>query len=363
MNINRNELKNFIFSLCSTMSVSGFETRADAQLEALARDGFDAYECDRVGNHIFVKKCGKENAPKILIDAHFDEIGFVVTEVCDGGFLRICTMGGSDPAILQASEVIIYGKERIRGVVTSLPPHLRADKDDKSLPEIKELLVDTGYSKAELERIVTVGTPVGFAEGFCELLGDRIAGRSFDDKACGAAAFWAVKNTPAEKLAGDVYVLFSAYEETSRLGGVSAAAFGLLPDYAMITDVNLARVPDTKKYETVEIGKGVSIAVSAATCVPLTRATEELCKRCGIAHSMVAAPASTGTNSPSVNFTADGIPTVDIGLPLINMHTYSEIISLDDVEALCSLISEFVCDEDIAKEFSRAREEEWSVLK
>lgn len=363
MNINRNELKEFIFSLCSTMSVSGFETRADGYLANLARDGFDAYESDRVGNHLFIKKCGKPNAPKILIDAHFDEIGFIVTDICEGGFLRVCTMGGSDPAILQASEVIIYGKERIRGVFTSLPPHLRADKDDKSLPEIKELFVDTGYSKTELERIVSVGTPVGFAEGFCELIGDRIAGRSFDDKACGAAAFWAVKNTPAEKLAGDVYVLFSAYEETSRLGGVSAAAFGLLPDYAMITDVNLARVPDTKKSETVEIGKGVSIAVSAATCVPLTRATEELCKRCDIAHSMVAAPASTGTNSPSVNFTADGIPTVDIGLPLINMHTYSEIISLCDVEALCNLISEFVCDDGIAEEFSRAREEEWSVLK
>ena len=363
MEIKRQEIKELIFSLCSTMSVSGFENRADAYLAALARDKFDAFESDRVGNHLFIKKCGKKDAPKILVDAHFDEIGFMVTDICDGGFLRICSMGGSDPAILQASEVTVYGKEKVHGVVTSIPPHLRADKSDDSLPEIKELFIDTGYSKDELEKIISIGSPVGFAEGYCELLGDRIAGRSFDDKACGAAAFWAVANTPADQLAGDVYVLFSAYEETSRLGGVSAAAFDILPDYAMVTDVNLARVPDTKKSETVEIGKGISIAVSAATCVPLTRATEALCKRCDIAHSMVAAPASTGTNSPSVNFTADGIPTVDIGLPLINMHTYSEIISLDDVEALCKLVSEFVCDKAIAEEFSRKREEEWSVVR
>ena len=363
MNIDRQNLKEMIYSLCSTMSVSGFENRADAYLESIAKDGFDAFECDRVGNHLFVKKCGREGAPKILIDAHFDEIGFIVSDICEGGFLRICSMGGTDPAILQAGEVIIYGKEKIRGIITSIPPHLRADKEDKSLPEIKDLFVDTGYTKETLEKIVKIGDPIGFAEGYCELLGDRIAGRSFDDKACGAAALWAIKNTPAEKLAGDVYVLLSSYEETSRLGGVSAAAFGLLPDYAMVTDVNLARVPDTKKSETVEIGKGVSIAISAATCVPLSRATEQLCIDRKIAHSMVAAPESTGTNSPSVNFTADGIPTVDIGLPLINMHTYSEIISLDDVEALCTLISEFACDKGIAENFSRKREEEWSVAK
>lgn len=364
MEIKRQELKELIFSLCSTMSVSGFETRADAYLASLARDNkFDAYESDGVGNHLFIKKCGKEGAPKILVDAHFDEIGFMVTDICDGGFLRICSMGGSDPAILQACEVTVYGKERVHGVMTSIPPHLRADKSDDSLPEIKELFIDTGYTKEELEKIVSIGTPVGFAEGYCELLGDRIAGRSFDDKACGAAILWAVSNTPADQLAGDVYVLFSAREETSRLGGVSAAVFDVLPDYAMVTDVNLARVPDTKKADTVEIGKGVSIAVSAATCVPITKSTEELCVRCGIAHSMVAAPASTGTNSPSVNFAADGIPTVDIGLPLINMHTYSEIISMDDVEALCALTSAFVCDKDIAEKFSRKREEEWSVLR
>ena len=363
MKINRNELKDFIFSLCSTMSVSGFEERADGYLASLAADGFDAYESDRVGNHLFEKKCGREGAPKILIDAHFDEIGFIVSDICEGGFVRICSMGGVDPAILQAAEVIIYADELIRGVITSIPPHLRANKEDDSLPEVKDLFVDTGYSKEALEKTVKIGTPIGFAEGYTELLGGRIAGRSFDDKACAAAALWAIKNTPAENLAGDAYVLLSAYEETSRMGGVSAAAFGLLPDYAMVTDVNLARVPETEKYETVEIGKGVSISISAATCVPLSRAVEELCVKREIAHSMVAAPASTGTNAPSVNFTADGIPTVDIGLPLINMHTYSEIISLDDVESLCTLISEFACDQGIAEKFSRETEDKWSVMR
>jgi len=361
MNIEKQALRDFIFSLCATPSPSGFEGRATEALEKIAADGFDLLTCDGVGNHLLVKKCNKTGAPKILIDAHFDEIGFIVTDILEGGFLRICSLGGIDAAILQASEVIIYGKERIRGVISSVPPHLRGG-DEETLPEISELLIDTGYSKAALERIVSIGDPVGFAAGFDTLLGDRIIGRSFDNKACGAAAIMAVRATPREELAGDVYILLSSYEETSRLGGASAAALGLLPDYAMVVDVNLARVPTTEKAETVEIGKGVSISVSAGTSVTLARATERLCKEKEIAHAMIAAPETTGTNAQSVSFAADGIPCVDIGLPLINMHTYSEIVSLDDAQSLCALISAFICDEKIASDFSREREEEWKTV-
>lgn len=341
------ELKDFIFELCALPSVSGFEKRSTEQLKKLVGDGLEFVSVDGVGNHIFVKRCGREDVPKILVDTHFDEIGMLVRDIADGGFLRVASLGGIDPAILQAADVLIYGKQTLRGVICSTPPHLK--KDDK-LKSVEDILIDTGLTKEKAEELIPLGTPVGFAPVYGELLNGRIVGKSFDDKACAACALWAIMNTPTEELVGDVYVLLSSVEETNRLGGAAAGTFSVAPDYAMVIDVNLARVPDTKDFETVEMDKGISISVSAATHMGLTRATQRLCKEKEIPHSMIAAPSSTGTNAATVNLTRDGVPVVDVGLPLASMHTYNEVISMNDCYALARLVEEFVRSERIAKE-------------
>ncbi len=338
-------LKEYIFELCAMPSVSGFEKRSTERLRAFVGDAMELVSADGVGNHIFVKRCGREGAPKILVDTHFDEIGFIVREVCEGGFLRIAPLGGVDPAIMQAADVIIYGKEDMRGVVVSTPPHLKKDGD---LPKVEDMLVDTGLPTESARELIPLGTPVGFSPVYGELLEGKLVGKSFDDKACAACALWAITHTTAEELAGDVYLLLSSVEETNRLGGAAAATFAISPDYAMVIDVNLARVPDTKDFETVEMDKGISISVSAATHMGLTRATEELCKEKGIDHSMIAAPMSTGTNAAAVDLTAFGVPTVDVGLPLASMHTYNEVISMKDCETLVKLVKEFICSQRIA---------------
>jgi len=343
-------LKQEIFSLCSVMSVSGFETRADRLLRERWGDAFDEIYTDPVGNHLFIKRSGRKDAPLALVDAHFDEIGMIVTQVCEGGFLRIAPIGGLSPSVLQAADVVIYGTETVRGVIVSTPPHLRSDKEDR-LPDPEELLVDTGYPKEEMERIAPVGTPVGFAPVYGELLGGCLAGKSFDNKACAAIAAYAIIHTPREELAADVALMLSSYEETSRVGGAGPGTFGLSPDYAMVIDVNLATVPDVPKWETVPLGKGISLSASAATDRALTAATKRLCEEREIAHCVVAAPCSTGTNAATVNLTGGGVPVVDVGLPLRSMHTYNEVISMEDAEALCALVRAFVCDETIAKDF------------
>ena len=231
-----NELKQQIISLCSLMSVSGFETRANAELEKRFGAAFDRSYTDAVGNHVYVRSCGKENASTILVDAHFDEIGMMITEVKEGGFLKFTRIGGLSPAVLQGADVMVYGKETLRGVITSTPPHLRVG-DDEHLPGADDLMIDTGYPKEELEKLVPLGTPAGFAPYYTELMNGALAGKSFDDKACAAVAAYAILNTPREKLAGDVALMLSCQEETSRLGGVAPGVFGLSPDYAMVIDV------------------------------------------------------------------------------------------------------------------------------
>lgn len=352
--MNKEILKNDILKLCGTMTVSGFEYRATESLKELYGSDFDSIEADRVGNHLLIKRCGRENARKILIDAHFDEVGMLVSEVLEGGFLRIVNVGGIDPSIMQAADVVVYGKQSLRGVVISVPPHLRGDSDGK-LPPVNKLMVDVGlgWSREELEEIVPVGTPVGYAPVYSCFGKEFMAGKSFDNKACGAIAARAVIDTPKEELAGDVYVCFSAREETAHSGGVAPACFAAEPDYAMVIDVNLGAAPDTPEKETVEIGKGPSIAYSASTDRALTKMTAELCRKGEIAHSICAAPTSTGTNAVAVNLVEEGIPVVDVGLPLRNMHTYNEVLCLEDCLSLYSLVRAFVCSGDICQRFGK----------
>lgn len=353
----KEQLKERILSLCSLMSVSGFEARSADELAATVGRDFDEVRTDAVGNHILIKRSAKADAPLALIDTHFDEIGMMVSEVCEGGFLRVVAVGGLSLPVLQAADVIIYGNPTVRGVITSTPPHLRSG-DEECLPALQELLIDTGYPKEELEQIAPIGTPVGFSPVYREMLHGCLVGKSFDNKACGAIAAYAVASMPRETMAADAAVVFSSYEETANVGGAGPATFGLCPDYAMVIDVNLATVPDVPKGETVPFGKGISLSASAATDRMLTRRTMELCRERGLGCHMVAAPSSTGTNAPTVQLVRDGIPVVDVGLPLKSMHTYNEVISLRDAETLYRLIRAWLEDPVIAERFARKGKEE-----
>ncbi len=346
------ELKELIFSLCSLMTVSGFEYRSEEKLRELVGEHFDEISTDKVGNTRLFKRCGKPSPSLVMIDTHFDEIGMIVTKIHEGGFLSVTSIGGLDLAILQASDVVIYGTKEIKGVITATPPHLRRQGDSDKLTELDDILIDTGYEKEELETMVSIGTPVGFAPVYSELLGGSVVGKSFDNKAPAACAIHALANLKKEELAADVCLLLSTHEETVNIGGVAVGGFELSPDYAMVIDVNLAKVPEAPRSETVDFNGGVSISISPVTDRKLTKMTEELCRKKEIKYTRVAAPSSTGTNTPALNLSGRGVPVTDIGLPLKSMHTSTEIISLDDAGELCRLIKEFVCSEEIKEEFS-----------
>ena len=214
-------------------------------------------------------------------------------------------------------------------------------------------MIDTGYPREELEELCPIGTPVGFSARYTELMGGNLCGKSLDNKACAATAICALSEVPKEKMVGDVCLLLSCHEETLNIGGVAVGAFAKTPDYAMVIDVNLARVPNTPEAETVPYGGGVSISHSAVTDRRLTRMRCELCRREEIAHYEIAAPSSTGTNAPALNLTGRGVPVVDVGLPLKNMHTYNEMLNMKDVETLSTLIRAFVCCAEIGEVFGR----------
>lgn len=340
-------IKELITKLSLLPSVSGSERLAANEMTELISPYFDGYEQDAAGNFIFRRMCGRENAVKILVDAHYDEVGFVISSIGEDGFCRVATVGGVDTRILQASEVVIYGKEPVYAVIASTPPHLQDKGDSEKLPEISDLLLDTGYSTQELKKLIRVGSPVGFFPLVTGLANDRICGKGFDDKSCAAAAVYGIASTEREKQAGDVYLMLSTREEIGG-AGTRVGGFFVNPDYAIVVDVDFARAPGTEKRDTTVMGEGVSVEYTPILDRDITAAALSACEKHGIKHNLVANGAGSGTNADELCILREGIPCTVIGIPIASMHTASEVLDPADALATASLISQLICDKGLA---------------
>jgi len=333
-------IKDTITALSLAMSITGHERRIFDTVKNIARPYFDEIIDDAVGNLLLCRRCGKENAPCIMLDAHLDEIGMIVTSIKEGGFLTVTNIGGIDTRILPASILTVYGTEgEFPAVVVSTPPHLQKPGDDRRLPKMDEILLDTGYPKEILEKLAPIGTPVGFEAVITELKNDLIAGKGFDDKACAAILLSAV--SAMEKPADfDVCVSLSTREETSGVGA-RCAAYGINPKAVIVFDVNFAGTPDTDKNKTIEMGGGAGISISAVTHRTLTRNIIAYAKENEIKHKTIVEIKSTGTNADGLPTLREGMAVAVVSLPLKNMHTPSEILSLNDAEECAKLFGGF----------------------
>lgn len=342
------EYKQLLRSLCGIMSIPGCERYAFDEVKSLVGDNFDDVYCDTARNIVLVKKSAMQNAPRIMLDAHFDEVGMMVTGVSDDGYLRVINVGGIDRQLLPASDVWVYTPTgKIYGVFASLAPHLVKKGEENKTPEWKDLLIDIGIrSKEEAERLVPVGTPVGYYYSGDDLSNNRITGRGFDDKACAAGLICAVSRIPAEELAFDVYVTLSSGEEIGG-GGAACAAFDIKPELAIITDVNFALTPGVSGDEGGKLGEGVMISLSAVTDRPLTKRIIDHANRLELKHKKVVEATSTGTNASCVYCVNEGVPVAVVSLPLAGMHSYNESLSLDDAETFITLIGEIIKDKEI----------------
>ena len=332
--------------LCGIMSIAGFERRAANQIRTLFGEAFDEITTDAARNIILTKKSKKPGVTgKMMLDAHFDEVGMLVSGITDEGMLRIQPVGGIDCKILPASDVWVYTREGKRyGVITAISPHLAGGRD--TTPRWDILQVDIGCTKEEAQQLVEIGTPVGFYNDGEALLGNRITGHSLDDKCCCAGLICAADRIPAEELEYDIYITLSAGEEVGGKGA-GCAAWTIQPDYAIITDVNFALTPGMSAEESGKLDAGPIISRSVITDRKLTRRILDLAKENEIPVSTVFEVTSTGTNNDCVAFIREGIPTAVVSIPLAGMHSYNELISTDDAENFIKLIGKIITTADL----------------
>ncbi len=332
------EIKKLLTDLCSLMSVVGFEYHDEVKLTELVAPYFDEHEYDAVGNHLFVKRCGRPDAKRLFIDVHYDEVGLMVKGITDGGHLRICSMGGVDSRILPAAEVVVYGKETLAGIVLTKPRDLMEAKEKDKLTAVSELLVDVGLTKEEAENLTPIGTPIGFEPVYTELRGDFVAGKGMDDKCCAIPVIAAVAALDMNELCCDIYFSLSAREEVGHRA-VSAAAFRIEPDAAIVIDVGFGFAPEGKKPQDANMKGGAVVARSAILDKAFTDLIVETAKKEEIPYQISVEPTGTGTHADNIVYTAGGIPTALLSVPLWFMHTANETVAMDDLKYTAKLLA------------------------
>lgn len=320
-------------SLCGSAGLPGQDEILDVaesylkELGSVSRDAMGSLVCT-VG----------DGSHKVMLDAHIDEIGFLVTCI-EGDFIRVAACGGIDRRTVIEQEVIVYGKKALFGVFAGLPPHLK--KDEKKAPEVEDLLIDCGLPHDKLVELVSPGDRIGFRSSLLRMANDCVTGKSLDNRAGVAAIIQAAQLIDTEKADCTLILSLSAQEELG-CRGARTVAFAQEVDEAIVVDVSFGDGPDVLPRECGKLGKGAMIGISPILNTKATKKLISIAEEKGIPHQFEVAGKSTGTNADVISIIKSGVRTSLISIPLRNMHTASEVVSMNDIDSVAKLIAEYV---------------------
>lgn len=339
------ELFDMLKALCEANGTSGDETAA-AKIAAEYLSKYMPVKIDALGN---VTGDTGVDGSKILLDAHLDRIGFVVTAIDDKGFLKVARVGGIDPIVLAAAEVTVHGKEEVYGVITSTPPHLSKGSDSKA-PEISDIAIDVGMSKEEAEKLISIGDRITMNGEIKKMLGERVCGAALDDRS-GVASILRCLEILGDKVKTlPIAIMFSSCEETGS-GAAKSGSFNAQADESIAVDVSFAKAPGIKESVRAELGKGTMIGYAPSLNFEMSRKLDSLAKKNNIAYQTEVMGSSTGTNADDIVTAGKGTKTALLSIPQRNMHTAAEVVDLRDIESTAQLMAAYILareDEDNA---------------
>ena len=332
------DLMELTLSLCALPGPSGFESPVWEAAAQWLRPLADEVKSDAMGNLLAVKRCGRPGARSLLLDAHLDEIGLIVT-AAEEGFLRFAALGGVDPRVLPAQEVTILAEEPLFGVIDTLPPHILKHEDMEKAVPLDKLRIDAGLTQEEAERLVPPGTPVVFRGEYRPLGEDRLMSKALDNRACAAVLLSAFRTLAERELAVDLYLMLSTQEEVGCRGAMTGA-WNTAPDYAIVVDTTFAKTPDTPEVTTRQ-GGGAAVGIGPNMSRFMTRRLLELAKELDIPAQTEVCPGCSGTNAEAIQISRQGVATALISVPIKYMHTPSETVLLRDMESVRRLVEAY----------------------
>ncbi len=337
--------------ICEIAGAPGFEQRIRnlvlAELEGLC----DEIRLDNMGNITAIKK-GKSRK-KVMVAAHMDEIGFMVTHIDDSGFLRFHTLGGFDPKTLSSQRVIVHGKKDLIGVMGSKPIHIMSPEERTKAPKISDYFIDLGMSKEEVLKYVEVGNPVTRERQLIEM-GDCVNCKSIDNRVSVFILLEVLRKI--EKMPYDLYAVFTVQEEVG-VRGANVSSLEIQPDFGFGLDTTIAfDTPGAAAHEKVtSLGDGAAIKIMDASTICDYRMVRYM-KRIADKHKIKWQPeilTGGGTDTSGIQrMNAGGSIAGAVSIPTRHIHSVIEMANKKDIDAAIELLTKCISELD---------SEDWSL--
>lgn len=341
------QLKDLLSSLLSIPAPSGYEQPIISYLRSKISVFRNlCVEEDVLGNLIVTKK-GKSDK-SIMLVAHCDEIGLMVTYIEESGYIRFTRIGGIDNRLLKGRQVkILHNGCEVQGVIGTIPVHMRQTGNNKEI-EDSDLWIDIGCSEKEkTEKKVSIGDAIIIDSAFVEMPDDIVAGRGLDNKAGVVTLLKVLSLIYDIECNSNISVVFSVQEEVG-LRGAKTATYSVSPDICVVVDVAHATdypMINKAKYGDIHIGNGPIIPIGHDFASAIQRQLDEIAKSLSIECQCLALSGFSGTDANASQVTKIGCATGLISIPCRYMHSPVEIVSLSDIDNIAKILAKF-CKEN-----------------
>jgi putative aminopeptidase FrvX len=351
MNMKANKIAGTLQRLSEAIGISGFEDEPRNLILQEIEGLVDKCWVDPIGNLLAIRK-GDSKHPRILLDAHMDEIGFLVSHVDNQGFARIAPIGGWDPRILPGHRVVLQVRrdnefQRIYGVIGAVPPHLTTVKQRENVIPIDDLFIDLGVSSREEagELGVRVGTPLAVWQPFLEFSDVVCSGKAFDDRAGCTVLIEVLRRLENEKEQSATVVFNFAVAEEVGGRGAKTGAYTLEPDVALAIECTSAGdMPSIPSHQSpTELGKGPAVTVADRSLVAHPRVVETLEQTANERKIpwQLKQPLGGGTDGGLIAVTRSGVPTGVVSVPCRYIHSSISLLRLNDLVSTVDLVQGF----------------------
>ena len=311
--------------------------------EQVARFIADAFApwCDEVRIDPLYSVIGRirGSGPRVMLCAHLDEIGLMISRIEKDGALRFTSVGGVDPRILPSMRVTVYGREKLMGVIGAKAPHLLTPEEKEKNYKRDDLYIDLGMSPERVNSLVQVGDCVALEGGLTSLLNGRWAGKTADDRSCVAVLLRTMELLRKMDTTADLYFVASSQEEVGGYGAMTTA-FGIDPDFGMALDVTHAKTPGAPELEV--CGLTAPAAAQGPFIHPyLYQKLRDVAKEQNVTLQEEIVPRFTSTDADDITVTRGGVPCLLLELPVKYMHTSVELFDMHALQECARLMAAF----------------------